>query len=76
MVLFSLNISAFDGLVDSVKEMGWKLNILSPINAGAFAMLLSIAIVPIVSSFTKAPDQKVVDNAFSCLKKAEPKPAK
>jgi len=76
MVLFSLNISAFDGLVDSVKDMGWKLNILSPINAGAFAMLLSIAIVPIVSSFTKAPDQKVVDNAFSSLEKAEAKPAK
>ncbi|MBR4626717.1 MAG: sodium:solute symporter family protein [Ruminococcus sp.] len=67
MVLFSMNISAFDGLKTSVKDMGWKLNILSPINAGAFAMLLSIAIVPIVSSFTKAPDKKVVDDAFSSL---------
>ena len=76
MVLFSLNISAFDDLVQSVKDMNWKLNILSPINAGAFAMLLSIAIVPIVSSFTKAPDKKVVDNAFSCLETPEAKPAK
>ena len=67
MILFSLNISKFDSLVTSVNDMGWKLNILSPINAGAFAMLLSIIIVPVVSSFTKAPDEKVVENAFSSL---------
>jgi SSS family solute:Na+ symporter len=67
MVLFSLNISAFDDLKKSVIDMGWKLNILSPINAGAFAMLVSLAIVPIVSCFTKAPEDKVVDNAFSSL---------
>ena len=38
----------------------------SPINAGAFAMLAGLVIVPIVSVFTKAPDKSVTDNAFSC----------
>ncbi|MDE6781138.1 MAG: sodium:solute symporter family protein [Ruminococcus sp.] len=68
MVLFSMNISAFDGLKQSVIDMGLKLNLLSPINAGAFAMIISLIIVPVVSSFTKAPDKKVVENAFSALK--------
>ena len=67
MVLFSLNISAFDDLKKDVIDLNCKLNLLSPINAGAFAMLVSIAIVPIVSAFTKAPEQKVVDDAFSSL---------
>ncbi|MBR1823478.1 MAG: sodium:solute symporter family protein [Ruminococcus sp.] len=67
MVLFSLGISAFDGLKQSVNDLGCPLNLLSPINAGAFAMIVSLIIVPIVSSFTAAPDKKVVDNAFSSL---------
>jgi len=48
--------------------MGCPLNLLSPINAGAITMILSLITVPIVSEFTSAPDKKVVDNAFSCLK--------
>ncbi len=68
MLLFSMNISAFDGLKQSVIDMGLKINLLSPINAGAFAMIVSLIVVPVVSSFTKAPDEKVVDNAFSALK--------
>jgi SSS family solute:Na+ symporter len=67
MVMFSMNISAFDGVKDSVKSLDCPLNLLSPINAGAFAMIVSLIIVPIVSQFTKAPDKKAVDNAFSCL---------
>ncbi len=67
MVMFSMNISAFDGVKDSVKSLDCPLNLLSPINAGAFAMIVSFIIVPIVSQFTKAPDKKAVDNAFSCL---------
>jgi len=39
----------------------------SPINAGAFAMILGLLIVPVVSMFTKAPDKPVVDDAFSCF---------
>ena len=37
----------------------------SPINAGAFAMLSGLIIVPVVSLLTKAPDKKLVDNCFS-----------
>ena len=67
MILFSLNISAFDDLKASVAGMDCPFNLLSPINAGAFAMIVSLIIVPVVSMFTKAPDKKVVDNAFSSL---------
>ena len=38
----------------------------SPINAGAFAMLAGLVIVPIVSAITPAPDKKLVDHAFKC----------
>ncbi|MDR1060769.1 MAG: sodium:solute symporter [Clostridiales bacterium] len=38
----------------------------SPINAGAFAMLAGMAIVPLVSALTPAPDKKRVDGCFSC----------
>ena len=67
MVLFSLEISAFDGLKADIIALGCPFNLLSPINAGAFAMIVSIIIVPIVSSFTSAPDKKIVDNAFRSL---------
>ncbi|MCL2067884.1 MAG: sodium:solute symporter [Treponema sp.] len=38
----------------------------SPINAGAFAMLAGLVIVPAVSMLSKAPEKTVVDNCFSC----------
>ena len=38
----------------------------SPINAGAFTMLMGFVIVPVVSLLTKAPDKALVDNTFSC----------
>jgi SSS family solute:Na+ symporter len=38
----------------------------SPINAGAFTMLLGFIIVPVISILTKAPDKNAVDNCFSC----------
>ena len=38
----------------------------SPINAGAFCMLAGLAIVPLVSLATKAPDQNRLDGIFSC----------
>ena len=38
----------------------------SSINAGAFCMVAGVVIVPVVSLFTPKPDQKLVDNAFSC----------
>jgi len=38
----------------------------SPINAGAFCMIAGLIIVPFVSLFTKKPDQKHLDDVFSC----------
>ena len=38
----------------------------SPINCGAFCMLAGLVIVPIISLFTKKPDKKLVEDAFSC----------
>ena len=38
----------------------------SPINAGAFAMIAGLAIVPLVSVFTKAPEKSSVEYSFSC----------
>lgn len=38
----------------------------SPINCGAFAMLMGMIIVPVVSLFTKSPDKEFLDRAFEC----------
>ena len=38
----------------------------SPINAGAFCMLIGMVIVPVVSLLTKAPAKDDVDKIFSC----------
>ncbi len=44
---------------------GLPINLASPINAGAFAMLFGIIIVPIVSWISPKLDKKVVDRAFA-----------
>ena len=38
----------------------------SPINAGAFAMVAGLVLVPIVSLLTKKPDKKWVEATFAC----------
>ncbi|MDD7770510.1 sodium:solute symporter family protein [Suipraeoptans intestinalis] len=38
----------------------------SPINAGAFAMILGLVLVPAVSLLTKKPEKSQVDAIFSC----------
>ena len=38
----------------------------SPINAGAFCMIAGLVLVPLVSLFTKKPDEKHLENVFSC----------
>ncbi|MDR0251066.1 MAG: sodium:solute symporter [Burkholderiales bacterium] len=38
----------------------------SPINAGAFTMLLGLVIVPVVSLLTRAPEKASVESCFSC----------
>lgn len=69
MVMFSLNIPAFDGIKQAVIDLNCPLNLLSPVNAGAFAMIVSLIVVPVVSCLTKAPDEKVVKEAFDSLNK-------
>ena len=41
----------------------------SPINAGAFCMIAGLVIVPVVSLFTKKPNQKLVEDAFASYRK-------
>ena len=41
----------------------------SPINAGAFCMIVGLIIVPVVSIFTKKPDSKMLDETFACYEK-------
>ena len=66
MFLFSLGL--FPGLVAAVQSLNCPLDLLSPINAGAFAMLFSLVLVPVVSLFTKKPEDKIVDHAFEGYK--------
>lgn len=65
MVLFSLGL--FPQLVEAVKSFNCPLNLLSPINAGAITMIISLIEVPLISLFTKSPEKADVDNAFSAL---------
>lgn len=46
----------------------FKLNLASPINAGAISIILSIIVVPVVSLFTKQSDSKQIDEVFECYK--------
>lgn len=66
-VCFSLGL--FPELVEAVKALGWKLNIMSPLNCGAFTMLTSLIICPIVSLITMKKDSKeaiCAEEAFKC----------
>ena len=59
----------FPELVESVSNLGWKLNIMSPLNCGAFTMLTSLIICPLVSLLTIKNDSKEVacaEEAFKC----------
>jgi SSS family solute:Na+ symporter len=65
MFLFSLNL--FPDLARKAAEI--NSGILSPINAGAFAMIVSLIIVPVVSAFTPKMERKTIDEIFSCYDK-------
>ena len=43
----------------------------SPINAGAFCMLAGLVIVPVISLFTKKPNEEHIKQVFSCYDSAE-----
>ncbi len=59
----------FPELTASVSGLGLKLNIMSPLNCGAFTMLSSLIICPVVSRFTmkkNGSDLESAENAFKC----------
>jgi SSS family solute:Na+ symporter len=60
MFLFSLGL--FPELNAAVS--GFPLNLASPINAGAFAMLINLLIVPLVSAVTRPKNPEFVDELF------------
>ncbi|MBE6853506.1 MAG: sodium/solute symporter [Ruminococcus sp.] len=65
MFIFSLGF--FPEATKAAASM--KLNMASPINAGAIAMIAGLIIVPLVSRFTKNSDQEQLEKAFDCYKK-------
>ena len=68
-ILFSSIFMTVD-MLSNLGVFSVKLGLLqSPINAGAFCMLLGLVIVPVISVITKAPDKAKVDSAFSCYDK-------
>ncbi len=62
--MFLFGFGWFPSLTASASSL--PLNLASPINAGAIAMILSLLVVPIVSLFTKVSDPEAVDAIFEC----------
>ena len=62
MILFGFG--CFPALTKSAASL--PLNLASPINIGAILMILSLIVVPVISSFTKVKDPKATDAAFTC----------
>ncbi|MBP1566786.1 MAG: sodium/solute symporter [Oscillospiraceae bacterium] len=65
MIIFSLGF--FPEATKAAASL--KLNMASPINAGAITMLFDLIIVPVVSAVTKNKDQAELEKAFDCYKK-------
>ncbi|MBP0955391.1 MAG: sodium/solute symporter [Oscillospiraceae bacterium] len=73
-VLFSMGY--FPAAVEAVKGLGWKLNILSPLNCGAFTMLSTLVLCPIISALTMkkdGSDAQHAEDAFKCYEGASNK---
>ena len=65
-ILFSCVFMTVD-MLSNLGVLSVNLGMLqSPINAGAFCMLLGLVLVPLLSLITPKPDRTVVDHAFSC----------
>lgn len=63
-------------LLNIVARSSFPTLLQSPINAGAFCMLVGLVIVPVVSMFTKAPDKKYLEETFACYEKKVTVPVK
>ncbi|MBQ7990052.1 MAG: sodium/solute symporter [Oscillospiraceae bacterium] len=59
----------FPGAVEAVKSLGWKLNIMSPLNCGAFTMLSTLILCPIIAHLTTKGDTPAGIEAFKCYEK-------
>jgi SSS family solute:Na+ symporter len=53
-------------LADILAPSAFPALLRSPINAGAFCMLLGLVLVPVVSLFTPRPAKELVDQTFAC----------
>ena len=68
-ILFSCVFMTVD-MLSNLGVLKVSLGLLqSPINAGAFCMLLGLVLVPLISLITPKPDRAIVENAFSCYEK-------
>ena len=56
-------------LVNIFARASFPAMLQSPINCGAFCMIIGLIIVPVVSAFTKKPEAAMVEDAFSCYNK-------
>jgi len=71
-VIFTLTHTAlfmlgwFPELTKAAASLPIPFTVTSPLNAGAFCMMFSLVLCPLVSSFTKVKDQKEVDRIFTC----------
>ncbi|MGN0674534.1 MAG: sodium:solute symporter [Oscillospiraceae bacterium] len=65
MIIFSLGF--FPEATKAAASL--KLNMASPINAGAIAMIVGLIIVPLVSAFTKVKNPEHVEEIFADCKK-------
>ncbi len=68
-ILFSCVFMTVD-MLSNLGVISVNLGLLqSPINAGAFCMIVGLILVPLISLVTPKPDRDIVDNAFSCYEK-------
>ncbi len=59
----------FPELTKAASELPLPFSVVSPLNAGAFCMLFSLILCPVVSALTKVKDEKKVDEIFTCYAK-------
>ena len=65
-MIFSSVFMIIDMLAN-LKVLNINLGFLqSPINAGAFCMIASLVIVPLISLISRSPGRERVDDIFSC----------
>ncbi len=66
-VLFQLGW--FPELTKAAASLPIPITITSPLNAGAFCMLFSLILCPLVSMLTRVKDEKQVEEVFACYHK-------